>query len=65
VEIEVIISAKILKRERKAGIRKVKEGFPLFSILSSGSTIASKLDYRTGAVSPQFSSEGILCYLFI
>lgn len=33
---------------------------PLLSILSTGGTIASKVDYRTGAVSPQFSTDDIL-----
>jgi len=60
VEIEVISSAETLKGERKAEIREVKEGLPILSILSTGGTIASKVDYRTGAVSPQFSTDDIL-----
>lgn len=60
VEIEVIRSAERLKRERKAEIKAVKEGIPFLSILSTGGTIASKVDYRTGAVSPQFSTDDIL-----
>lgn len=33
---------------------------PRISILSTGGTIASKIDYRTGAVTSQFSAEDIL-----
>lgn len=64
VEIEVI---KEVKREENTKIKyeKMKEGeerlqLPLLSILSTGGTIASKVDYRTGAVSPQFSTDDIL-----
>lgn len=37
-----------------------KEKLPNISILSTGGTIASKIDYRTGAVTSQFSAEDIL-----
>lgn len=37
-----------------------KEGLPEVSILSTGGTIASKVDYRTGAVTSQFSAEEII-----
>ncbi|MCW3132773.1 MAG: Glu-tRNA(Gln) amidotransferase subunit GatD [Methanophagales archaeon] len=62
VEIEVISGVEALKGERgsEKRIRKVKEDLPILSILSTGGTIASKVDYRTGAVSPQFSTEDIL-----
>ncbi|RCV64259.1 glutamyl-tRNA(Gln) amidotransferase subunit D [Methanophagales archaeon] len=60
VELDVINSAGSLKGEIKTEIRAVKEGLPLLSILSTGGTIASKVDYRTGAVSPQFSTDDIL-----
>lgn len=50
--------AEVLKEEK--GIKKVKEDLPILFILSTGGTIASKVDYRTGAVSPQFSTEDIL-----
>ncbi len=61
-EIEVISRAEVLKEGVTEGkqIGKVKEGLPILSILSTGGTIASKVDYRTGAVSPQFSTEDIL-----
>lgn len=69
-EIEVIERGGRLKTEKEAKEgavkgeetrkREVKEGLPALSILSTGGTIASKVDYRTGAVSPQFSTEDIL-----
>ncbi len=69
-EIEVIERGGRLKTEKEAKEgavkgeetrkREVKEGLPTLSILSTGGTIASKVDYRTGAVSPQFSTEDIL-----
>jgi glutamyl-tRNA(Gln) amidotransferase subunit D len=39
---------------------QVREGFPQVSILSTGGTIASKVDYRTGAVTSQFSAGEII-----
>ena len=35
-------------------------GLPTVAILSTGGTIASKVDYRTGAVTSQFTAEDIL-----
>ncbi len=40
--------------------KKKNEKLPNISILSTGGTIASKIDYRTGAVTSQFSAEDIL-----
>ncbi|MCX9027976.1 MAG: Glu-tRNA(Gln) amidotransferase subunit GatD [Candidatus Methanoperedens sp.] len=37
-----------------------KEKLPSISILSTGGTIASKIDYRTGAVTSQFSADDVL-----
>ncbi|HUS74375.1 MAG TPA: Glu-tRNA(Gln) amidotransferase subunit GatD [Methanothrix sp.] len=39
---------------------QMREGFPQVSILSTGGTIASKVDYRTGAVTSQFSAGEII-----
>lgn len=39
---------------------KQKSNLPKVSILSTGGTIASKIDYRTGAVTAQFSADDIL-----
>ena len=37
-----------------------KEGLPNVKIISTGGTIASKVDYRTGAVTSQFTAEEIV-----
>ena len=63
VDIEVISSAEKLKGEKTVEVKKEQKGeadLPILAILSTGGTIASKVDYRTGAVSPQFSTEDIL-----
>ena len=63
-EIEVIGEAR--KKEQgheHEGVIKVKVmergDLPQLSILSTGGTIASRVDYRTGAVSPQFSTRDL------
>ena len=38
---------------------KAKRGLPWISILSTGGTIASRVDYRTGAVNPALSAEDL------
>ena len=40
--------------------KKKNEKLPNISILSTGGTIASKIDYRTGAVNSQFSADDVL-----
>ncbi len=40
--------------------KKINEKLPNISILSTGGTIASKIDYRTGAVNSQFSADDVL-----
>ena len=39
---------------------KEKEGLPTVAVVSTGGTIASRIDYRTGAVRPALTSEDIL-----
>ncbi|TDA27046.1 MAG: Glu-tRNA(Gln) amidotransferase GatDE subunit D [Archaeoglobi archaeon] len=39
---------------------KKKEGLPDVKIISTGGTIASRVDYRTGAVTSQFTAEEII-----
>jgi len=39
--------------------RKTKKGLPFISILSTGGTIASRVDYRTGAVNPALSADDL------
>ena len=61
-DVELISGSEPLKELVKdKGVKEVEEaGLPVLSILSTGGTIASKVDYRTGAVSPQFSTDDIL-----
>lgn len=40
--------------------KKKNDKLPNISILSTGGTIASKIDYRTGAVNSQFSADDVL-----
>ncbi|HDN68813.1 MAG TPA: hypothetical protein ENG23_04465, partial [Methanomicrobia archaeon] len=56
-EVEVEVVSKVVSRaealkggERKEKqVRELKDGLPSLSFLSTGGTIASKVDYRTGA----------------
>jgi glutamyl-tRNA(Gln) amidotransferase subunit D len=54
------------KKEKKIHLenvcseKKEKSKLPNISILSTGGTIASKIDYRTGGVTSQFSADDIL-----
>lgn len=57
VEIQIIEKAKPKElREFKAVLPK-KEGLPNVTIFGTGGTIASKIDYKTGAVHPAFTAE--------
>ena len=40
--------------------RPVRPELPRLSIISTGGTIASKIDYRTGAVTSQFDADDII-----
>ncbi len=55
---------KMEKKKPKGSVskpcKKKTDKLPRISILSTGGTIASKIDYRTGAVTSQFSAEDIL-----
>ncbi|VVB50911.1 Glutamyl-tRNA(Gln) amidotransferase subunit D [uncultured archaeon] len=51
---------KISHTETGRAEKKKKEKLPNISILSTGGTIASKIDYRTGAVTSQFSADDVL-----
>ncbi|MFN3384458.1 MAG: Glu-tRNA(Gln) amidotransferase subunit GatD [Archaeoglobaceae archaeon] len=60
VEYELIeVLGELEKVEFKREILK-KEGLPDVKIISTGGTIASKVDYRTGAVTSQFTAEEIV-----
>ncbi len=60
VEYELIeVLGELEKVEFKREILR-KEGLPDVKIISTGGTIASKVDYRTGAVTSQFTAEEII-----
>lgn len=53
--------AEIISPEKPAAVPLVQDAnLPQLSIISTGGTIASTVDYRTGAVSSKFTAEDIL-----
>jgi glutamyl-tRNA(Gln) amidotransferase subunit D len=70
IDIEQGARVVVLKRanEEAGGVRdghtiaapkRVVKGLPTVSLLSTGGTIASKVDYKTGAVSPALSAQDL------
>lgn len=59
-EIQISLVEEKKSKQVKAKEIPFKEGLPKISILSTGGTIASKVDYRTGSVTSQFTSEDII-----
>lgn len=57
VEIRILEKAKPEEFKEFKGIIKKKENLPDVTILGTGGTIASKIDYKTGAVHPAFTAE--------
>ncbi len=60
-----IESIKLLGKGKKVGKAKpakirAKKGLPKIAILHTGGTIASRVDYRTGAVETSFNAEDLL-----
>ena len=53
-----------MERPEQAGRREISttqdDSLPSLSIISTGGTIASRIDYRTGAVTSQFDADDIL-----
>ena len=56
VSIELIAKRKSEKPNRSHKLSR-REGYPLVKIVGTGGTIASKIDYETGAVKPAMSAE--------
>ena len=54
------IEKKGVEPSKKKMDRPYRKDLPQLSILSTGGTIASKVDYRTGAVTSQFTADDIL-----
>ncbi|MCX9014764.1 MAG: Glu-tRNA(Gln) amidotransferase subunit GatD [Candidatus Methanoperedens sp.] len=50
----------VKKKETTSVCQKTNKKLPNISILSTGGTIASKIDYRTGGVTSQFTAEDIM-----
>jgi len=59
-QIRLLEKGQELKPLGKDAPLRQKVGLPQVSILSTGGTIASKVDYRTGAVTSQFSAGEII-----
>ena len=59
-QLELVRKGQDLRPLQKDKSLQRRDGFPTVSILSTGGTIASKVDYRTGAVSSQFSAGEII-----
>ncbi|MGC9443673.1 MAG: Glu-tRNA(Gln) amidotransferase subunit GatD [Candidatus Methanospirareceae archaeon] len=62
VELELVSRAGVVQEHTAVEAPETQrtERLPFLAILSTGGTIASKVDYRTGAVSPQFTTADIL-----
>ncbi len=54
------VEAKLAKNQEKAGGISEKKGLPTIAILHTGGTIASSVDYRTGAVEAKFTPEDLI-----
>jgi glutamyl-tRNA(Gln) amidotransferase subunit D len=58
------IEVEVLERGERPGYRRpppppLREGLPEVALLGTGGTIASRVDYRTGAVEPALSAEDL------
>lgn len=59
-KVEVLEKFSEKKDEKKTGTVKIDKNKPVISILHTGGTIASKVDYRTGGVVARFSPEELM-----
>lgn len=62
IEVEENIRVKLIEKAKPVRLSKPKKiknnpGLPYITVLGTGGTIASKIDYKTGAVAPAFSAE--------
>ena len=58
--IDGIRKIKKIRKEKAVSKHEIKKGLKKISILHTGGTVASEVDYKTGAVSPQFKPEEIV-----
>jgi len=56
----VLISKRKVERKEEGGAVPRREGYPLVKIIGTGGTIASKIDYETGAVKPAMSAKELV-----
>ena len=59
-EVKKIKLVKKNKKEKTVKVLNVNKGLKKISILHTGGTVASTVDYKTGAVSPRFDPEEII-----
>lgn len=57
--LSVVAAPEVAEAAKERGVRQ-DSSLPRLSILSTGGTIASRVDYRTGAVTSQFTADDIL-----
>ena len=57
-DIEKISSTKVVEEEEES-VKKTDSSLPKILLLSTGGTIASKVDYRTGAVTPALTAADL------
>lgn len=58
-EVMLVKKGRAIKRAASEDVPAHSEGLPAVSILSTGGTIASKVDYRTGAVNPALTAQDL------
>ncbi len=58
--IDGVRKIKKIRKEKAVSKHEIKKGLKKISILHTGGTVASEVDYKTGAVSPQFKPEEIV-----
>ena len=58
-QLKKLKAGKPVQPELPAVDRKTKKGLPWVSILSTGGTIASRVDYHTGAVNPALTADDL------
>ncbi len=58
-ELERLAKGAKVKPELPSVDIKIKKGLPTVTIISTGGTIASRVDYRTGAVNPALNAEDL------
>ena len=58
-EVSLVKKGKASKRAASKDVPEHSKGLPAVSILSTGGTIASKVDYRTGAVNPALTAQDL------